>query len=1124
VFGDTSTPFFIPLNAATGPGYQQIGLLDVFTVGPANEVDGSVGGSQVLELFDFGNAPTGGGADFTSDLGGILRPVVSGGTLIGLEYIPPTNFNSTVGGFDSFTYEVIDDSTTGGETYSLTASGLVPDRLTSTNRVFLNLNPVNDRPEFSVGTTYVEVPEDSTELAFANYAFNISPGPQATAFDEFDFNTGQSVMFTLTPLTFNSADAADFFTVFPRIDASTGELRFQAAPDAFGEFEFEIRLVDNGEGSADGDNVRWDLNTSLPRTLTIDVQPTNDPPVVDPTSDPLQFTLLEDGSFEIPVNGDGTTAGLLDVFLVGPANEAEDILPKPGGNQTLSLGTPVPRASAAGGSVQSITDSTTGEVVRLVYRPRVDFVGMDSFIYTVIDDGSSVGIGTGGVAVSDPRISSNTVSLEVLPVNDAPLFSGAANVVSDEDQGTGANRGLIVVDAWANNVQAGPPTAVDEINGLGATPPQSLEFVFTQVSTTNPGLFESPPVAVISGDSATLTYRTALDANGSATFEVYLQDDGPSDAGIGDQFRGPVTTFSINVRAVNDPPEFTAGLPITINEDHGPYSQPWASAISPGPADESSQSVRFEVNTPPEFQSLFQSQPVINDDGELRFTPALNANTDNTLGPAQIEIIAIDSEDGESDPVTLSITIREINDTPIAVADSIDTDEDTVLTITSAEVLANDIDPDLQSNANEVLTVLMPTESFSISGARVTFDSVSGDITYDPSQSSEIQSLTVNESLADSFSYSVRDASGAISNLVTVGLNIDGINDAPRLTDDAVDLSPTGVTIIRPLDNDTDVDGIIDVTSIVITLQPAFGGITVRADGTLQYTNFVAFSVEDQFQYTVADNLGARSAPAEVIVSANAAPIAVDDAKGTFLDESINIDVAANDSDPDGSLDLNSIVIVTPPTRGQVVPQDGGMVQYLPEPGFVGRDSFTYRIFDNEGRGSNVATVDTRVVASRLQNPDIATDVNQDGFTTALDALLVINHLARADGVASIPVLPTDSGPNFYDVNGNQSITANDAIIVINELSRLSVGSPSGEQVPVLVDPSVDSGTDLGVSAVEQAGPANVADPSKVVDVSSEADAPVSDDLVDLIAADRDSEKDEDQAIAALDAAMADLL
>ena len=36
----------------------------------------------------------------------------------------------------------------------------MPERLTTTNRVLFDLNPVNDRPEFTTSTTYIEAPED----------------------------------------------------------------------------------------------------------------------------------------------------------------------------------------------------------------------------------------------------------------------------------------------------------------------------------------------------------------------------------------------------------------------------------------------------------------------------------------------------------------------------------------------------------------------------------------------------------------------------------------------------------------------------------------------------------------------------------------------------------------------------------------------------------------------------------------------------------------------------------------------------------------------------------------------------------------------------------------------------
>ncbi len=1112
--GGTSTPYFMPLTS--GPlalGYQQLGLLDVFTVGPANESAPLPGGSQQLELFSFGNPPSGGSPDFTTALGGTLRSVFSSSVLIGLEYTPPQDFNNLIGGFDSFTYQVRDDSTTGGETFDLAGGALVPDRLISTNRVLLNLNPVNDRPVFTVSTTNIEVPEDSNPLDFPGFAFNINPGPPTTAFDEIDIFTGQRVDFTVTSLDFPQADAADFFTQFPAVNKDDGLLTFQAAPNVFGEFNFEIFLVDDGPGTVDGASPRGDLITSLPVTLTINVQPTNDAPVINPDVPPLQFTLLEDGTVDVLVTGDNTSPGLLDLFLPGPANESEDILPMPGGNQSLSLGNPVPVASTEGGLIEAITDSLSGEITRLIYHPRKDFVGRDSFIFTVIDDGVSVNIGTGGVPFSDPRIASNTVTFEVLPVNDAPLFSGAADVVSDEDQG------VVVIDAWANNVQAGPITAIDELDGNSVVSPQTREFVFTQLSS-NTGLFSSPPTATIDGDTASLVYESAPDANGVAVFEAVLRDSGPQDASIGDVFVSVPTTFTISVNAVNDPPTFTPAADITVAEDSGPYNEQWASGISPGPADESGQSVQFIVTTPPEFASLFQSEPVISDAGVLRFTPATDANTDNVDGPAQIQVTAIDSDGGQAQTVTLLITISEVNDVPMANPDAIDTDEDTVLTITSAQLLANDFDPDLISNVGETLTIVMPPQSLSVSGAVVLFDAVSGDITYDPLDANSIQSLAPGETLVDSFSYSVIDAAGASSNRVTVGLTVAGLNDAPIVVDDDVDLNPDGVTIIRPLDNDTDLDGTIDSSSIIVTLQPAFGSLAISADGTLTYTPFVAFSEEDQFRYSVADNLGQRSGQATVTISANARPVALDDARGTFLDEAVDINVAANDFDPDGTLDLGSIVIVTQPVSGEAIPQGGGIVRYLPNPGFLGRDSFQYQILDNEGRASNVAIVETQVVASRLQNPDVIYDVNNDGFVTALDALLVINELARADGVGSIPVLPTDVGPDFYDVNGNQFITTNDALLVINEISRQNAGEAgfAGEQI---AQPT-RSGTDLAASSTADMDPAIVSDALKVVGTSLFEG--VSADVVDLIAEDRENGDDQDKAIAAFDAAMADLL
>ncbi len=54
-------------------------------------------------------------------------------------------------------------------------------------------------------------------------------------------------------------------------------------------------------------------------------------------------------------------------------------------------------------------------------------------------------------------------------------------------------------------------------------------------------------------------------------------------------------TMRFWIAPVNDPPTFTGGPSfIEVDEDSGPYSAPWASAISPGPPSESAQTVHFE--------------------------------------------------------------------------------------------------------------------------------------------------------------------------------------------------------------------------------------------------------------------------------------------------------------------------------------------------------------------------------------------------------------------------------------------------------------------------------------------------------------------------------------------------
>ncbi|MGB7345427.1 MAG: Ig-like domain-containing protein [Pirellulaceae bacterium] len=1105
--GSPSEDYFIPFRQdPTVVGYNRPGLLDVFVAGPGNELDGTLGGNQILDFFT--SVPA------TTDFGGqLVLDTVNG--IDGVRYTPPLNYNNQIGGSDSFIYTVRDNSTVGGETYNLGNNSLSDDRLTTTNTIFFDLNPVNDRPEFTVANPRPEASEDSGRKTFPNFAFDISAGPPTSAFDEVDVTIGQNVTFSLTSLAFPATQSQQFFTEFPTISPD-GTLAFEAAPDVFGEFEFRVVLTDDGPGNA----TRGDLISSLPQVITVTIQPQNDAPVVDPQISPLEFTLREDGMFVIPVNGDTVTPGLLTPFLPGPANEAEDVA---GGNQSVFLAEPITASTAEGGTLTQIKDANN-VVIALEYKPRSNFVGTDSFIYTVTDDGISVDIGTNGVEKSEPKFASHIVSLVVTPINDEPLFSGAGNVTSNEDGGPQT------VPSWATNVQAGPPTAVDEAQS------QSLQFVIVQTSG-DPNLFSVAPQAIVIGDTATLTYQSAPDANGVATFEAYVDDSGPNNAAINDDDISETKTFTIRVNAINDPPSFNLAdstfAPdsiVEINEEFGPYNRRWATDISPGPSDESLQTVRFEVFTPPTDVALFQTLPTIDGDGFLRFTPATNA-----VGTANLRVIAIDSENEPSQEVSLRIIVNEVNDVPIAVSDEFFTDEDTVFTITSAQLLVNDKDPDLVTNPNERLFVKLQSSPFSRNGASISIDETTGVITYDPRNAVILQALAPNQPLTDSFSYSVIDVSGLASdpqitsNPVTVSLNVMGINDKPRLVGDTPTLNANGTTVIRPLDNDTDIDGFIDPSSIQITLQPAFGSLAISNTGVITYTPFGSFSTEDTFRYTVADNLGLRSDQATITVSANAAPIARDDIGGGFIDETIEVNVAANDFDPDfvtdddtvdpRGLNLNSIVIISDPANGSVVPLNGGSIRFVPNDGFVGTDQFQYAIADLEGRYSSPATVDIRYGNSRLQNPVLFDDVNADGDISPLDALLVINRLAEVG--SGFKVVETDRGPNFYDTNGDQVLQPSDILHVLNALADQAVDDRGqGEQISSDFlrqgEPTADSVVQLDSVLAENGTP-------KIVAASTPASSDValaSLDFIDSIA----NQDDDDDRIRALDAAFGDLI
>ena len=98
--------------------------------------------------------------------------------------------------------------------------------------------------------------------------------------------------------------------------------------------------------------------------------------------------------------------------------------------------------------------------------------------------------------------------------------------------------------------------------------------------------------------------------------------------------------------------------------------------------------------------------------------------------------------------------------------------------------------------------------------------------------------------------------------------------------------------------------------------------------------------------------------------------------------------------------------------------------------------------FDVTGDQSLVIQAGAIRVDSPKHNTNQASDVNEDSFVTAFDALLVINDLQRYE-----PRILTLDDPSSFkvDVNNDGAVSALDALTVINTLARSS--GPSGEYV-----------------------------------------------------------------------------
>ncbi|HBO13095.1 MAG TPA: hypothetical protein DD491_09955, partial [Halieaceae bacterium] len=324
-------------------------------------------------------------------------------------------------------------------------------------------------------------------------------------------------------------------------------------------------------------------------------------------------------------------------------------------------------------------------------------------------------------------------------------------------------------------------------------------------------------------------------------------------------------------------------------------------------------------------------------DGTWTFAPVADLDT---AGSVTFSVEVTDNDgDVASDDHTISITDRQ---GPVAADDSASTAEDTAVTFS---VTGNDSDPDGTIDPATIVITSGPSNGSLMVNA-------DGTVTYTPNG---------DYSGPDSFTYTVQDNDGLVSNEATVSLTVDPVNDPPVAVDDSASTAEDTAVTFSVTGNDSDPDGTIDPTSVVITGGPSNGSLVVNTDGTVTYTPNGDYSGADSFTYTVEDNDGLVSNEATVTLTvdpANDPPVAVADSASTDANTAVEIDILGNDSDADGTLVPGTVAIVTQPANGTVsVDPVTGNVTYTPDPDYSGPDSFTYTVQDDDGNTSNTATV-----------------------------------------------------------------------------------------------------------------------------------------------------------------------
>ncbi len=264
---------------------------------------------------------------------------------------------------------------------------------------------------------------------------------------------------------------------------------------------------------------------------------------------------------------------------------------------------------------------------------------------------------------------------------------------------------------------------------------------------------------------------------------------------------------------------------------------------------------------------------------------------------------------------SVNLTVRSVNDAPVAVAKSAATNEDSAVALTLA---GTDVDGD-----SLTYSVVQAPSHGTLSGTLPNLTYRSAADYHGP----------------DSFTFQVTDTSGAGSNVATVSLTVWPVNDAPVaivqdvFTDEDI---PVAITLTG-----TDVDG--DSLTYTVVQAPSHGTLSGTAPN-LTYTPAADYHGPDSFAFQVTDTSGVTSNVASVnltVRSVNDAPVALAGSASTDEDTSVALTLGGTDVEGDSL----THTVVQAPAHGTLSGTAPNLT-YTPAADYHGPDSFTFRVTD----------------------------------------------------------------------------------------------------------------------------------------------------------------------------------